>query len=139
MLGENIKNLRKSKGISQQDLAVHLTVVRQTVSKWEQGLSVPDAEMLLKISDFFGVNSAVLLGEGIEAPSKASDIAEILAKINAQLAEKNRRSKRIWKTLGMVLVGMVILTILLIILNLPASQSVVEVTETVQEAGKMLR
>ncbi len=40
MLGENIKAVRKSKGLSQQELAVKLNVVRQTVSKWEQGLSV---------------------------------------------------------------------------------------------------
>ena len=44
MLNENIKALRKSKGLSQQELAVKLNVVRQTVSKWEQGLSVPDSD-----------------------------------------------------------------------------------------------
>lgn len=42
MLNENIKTIRKSKGLSQQELAVKLNVVWQTVSKWEQGLSVPD-------------------------------------------------------------------------------------------------
>lgn len=42
MLNENIKALRKSKGLSQQELAVKLNVVRQTVSKWEQGESIPD-------------------------------------------------------------------------------------------------
>ena len=50
MLNENIKAIRKSKGLSQQELAVKLNVVRQTVSKWEQGLSVPDSDMLLAIS-----------------------------------------------------------------------------------------
>ncbi len=40
MLNENIKAIRKSKGLSQQDLAVKLNVVRQTVSKWEQGGSL---------------------------------------------------------------------------------------------------
>ncbi len=39
MLNENIKEIRKSKGLSQQELAVKLNVVRQTVSKWEQGVS----------------------------------------------------------------------------------------------------
>lgn len=39
MLNENIRALRKSKGLSQQALAVKVNVVRQTVSKWEQGLS----------------------------------------------------------------------------------------------------
>ena len=50
MLNENIKALRKSKGLSQQELAVKLNVVRQTVSKWEQGLSVPDSDTLLCVS-----------------------------------------------------------------------------------------
>ena len=49
MLKENIKTLRKQKGLSQEELSVKLNVVRQTVSKWEQGLSVPDAEMLISI------------------------------------------------------------------------------------------
>ena len=47
MLNENIKAIRKEKGLSQQELAVKLNVVRQTISKWEQGLSVPDSEMLM--------------------------------------------------------------------------------------------
>lgn len=51
MLKENIKSIRKLKGLSQEELAIKLNVVRQTISKWEQGLSVPDAEMLISISE----------------------------------------------------------------------------------------
>lgn len=51
MLSQNLKTIRKSKGLSQQELAVKLNVVRQTISKWEQGLSVPDSEMLISISE----------------------------------------------------------------------------------------
>ena len=51
MLNENIKAIRKSKGLSQQELAVKLNVVRQTVSKWEQGRSVPDSDMLISLSE----------------------------------------------------------------------------------------
>ena len=50
MLNENIKAIRKSKGLSQEELAVRLNVVRQTVSKWENGLSVPVSDMLILIS-----------------------------------------------------------------------------------------
>lgn len=39
MLKENIKRLRKLKGLSQEELAIKLNVVRQTVSKWENGVS----------------------------------------------------------------------------------------------------
>ena len=45
MLSKNIQSIRKSKGLSQQELAIQLNVVRQTISKWEQGLSVPDSDM----------------------------------------------------------------------------------------------
>ena len=49
---ENIKASRKLKGLSQEELAIKLNVVRQTISKWEQGLSVPDSEMLISISEY---------------------------------------------------------------------------------------
>lgn len=61
MLSENIKKLRKSKGLSQQELAVELNVVRQTLSKWENGLSVPDADMLISLSNIFDVPVSSLL------------------------------------------------------------------------------
>ena len=49
MFSENLKTLRKQKGYTQEELAARLNVVRQTVSKWEKGLSVPDAELLLRL------------------------------------------------------------------------------------------
>ena len=51
MLHENIRLKRKERGFSQEDLAVRLHVVRQTVSKWENGMSVPDAEQLAALAD----------------------------------------------------------------------------------------
>lgn len=63
MLNENLKAVRKSKGLSQEELAIKLNVVRQTISKWEKGLSVPDSEMLIKISDVLETPVSVLLGE----------------------------------------------------------------------------
>ena len=55
MIEKNIKRLRKQAGMSQEELAIRLAVVRQTVSKWENGLSVPDAEMVIKIAELFHV------------------------------------------------------------------------------------
>lgn len=55
MFGENLKTLRKNKGITQEELAARLNIVRQTISKWEKGESVPDAEMLVKLADIFEV------------------------------------------------------------------------------------
>lgn len=61
MIEENIRHLRKNAKMSQEDLAEKLSVVRQTVSKWERGLSVPDAEMVIKMADLFGVPVSELL------------------------------------------------------------------------------
>ena len=90
MLNTNIKILRKSKGLSQEELAIKLNVVRQTVSKWEQGLSVPDSEMLLSISEVLETPVSTLLGETVVSP-KADDlkaISEKLEVINLQLAQR---------------------------------------------------
>ena len=88
MLKENIKAIRKSKGLSQEELAIKLNVVRQTISKWEQGLSVPDADMLISISEVLETPVSTLLGETI-AETRADDlrvISEKLEVINLQLA-----------------------------------------------------
>ena len=90
MLNENIKKLRKSKGLSQEELAIKLNVVRQTVSKWENGLSVPDSNMLIWLADELDTSVSTLLGESV--PETASDdlkiIAEKLEVINLQLAKR---------------------------------------------------
>lgn len=89
MINENIKKARKAKGISQEEMAVELNVVRQTVSKWEKGLSVPDADVLIRISDLLGVSANDLLG--VNPPENTVvDFAEELAQLNEQLAVKNQ-------------------------------------------------
>ena len=102
MLSENIKNLRKAKGISQEELAIKLNVVRQTISKWEKGQSVPNAEMLAKLAEIFEVPVGQLLGSRIEPDAQPDALAEQLARINEQLVIKNRRSKRVWKIIGII-------------------------------------
>ena len=119
MLKENIKSLRKSKGLSQEELAIKLNVVRQTISKWEQGLSVPDAEMLIKISEVFDTPVSTLLGENI-SESKVDDIKAISEKleiINLRLSQrKNERRKIIhWLLISLcvIIVGIFVVLILL--------------------------
>ncbi|MCR5640720.1 MAG: helix-turn-helix transcriptional regulator [Lachnospiraceae bacterium] len=94
MLNENIRKLRKSKGLSQEELAMKLNVVRQTVSKWENGLSVPDSSMLILLADELGTSVSVLLGETVTEPTidDRKVISEKLEMINLQLA-KNRMAK----------------------------------------------
>lgn len=89
MLNETIKNARKAKGMSQEEMAVQLNVVRQTVSKWETGLSVPDADELLRISALLDVSVNDLLG--LSRPNDAAeDLAGELARVNEQLAAKKQ-------------------------------------------------
>lgn len=100
MLNENLKAIRKAKGLSQEELAVKVNVVRQTISKWEQGLSVPDSDLLITLSEALETPVSTLLGEPVtEAESKPDDlkaIAEKLEVINLQLAQrKNARRKAI--------------------------------------------
>lgn len=69
MLNENIKRIRKSKGLSQEELAIKLNVVRQTVSKWENGLSVPDSSMLIILANELDTTVSELLGEPVAEPT----------------------------------------------------------------------
>ena len=78
MLNETIKQLRKAKGLSQEELAAKLGVVRQTISKWEQGLSVPDSDILIKLADVLDTRVSVLLGENVEADVDQDTIQQML-------------------------------------------------------------
>ena len=112
MLGENIKTLRKNKGLTQEELAARLNVVRQTVSKWEKGFSVPDADILQRIAEILEVDVKQLLGSDIELEADSNSIADQLSRLNEQLAVKNRRSRKIRKIVGIVLIIVAILVIL---------------------------
>ena len=79
MLSDNIKNLRKQKGYTQETLAQALNIVRQTVSKWEKGYSVPDADMLEKLAEVFEVPVADLLGSPSEPVEQTSELERISA------------------------------------------------------------
>lgn len=122
MLKENIKAIRKSKGLSQEELAIKLNVVRQTISKWEQGLSVPDAEMLISISEVFDIPVSTILGENIDEKEKndLKVISEKLEVINEQLSMQQKQ-KRI-RTINFLIimdVCIILLFILLAVLGSP--------------------
>lgn len=116
MFNENLKAMRKAKGYTQEELAIKLNVVRQTVSKWEKGLSVPDADILEKIADVLETTVSTLLGQTVTDETDKNAVAEQLAKISEQLAIKNRRSRRIWKIIGIVLLISVVFTTLMSVL-----------------------
>lgn len=119
MLNENIKAIRKSKGLSQEELAVKLNVVRQTVSKWEQGLSVPDADMLISISEELETPVSALLGETV-AETKADDlrtISEKLEVINLQLAHRKAAGQKVIHWL-LILLCAVMITLFAVLIRL---------------------
>lgn len=133
MLAENLKKIRKDKGYTQEILAEKLNVVRQTVSKWEKGLSLPDVDMLSKIVNVLETDVNILL-DGQITTTDQSEIVKQLAKINEQLTIKNRRYKKIMKTIAIILLIIVIFGILLVILNMGTSISISnsEATTTVE-------
>ena len=116
MLSQNLKTIRKSKGLSQQELAVKLNVVRQTIPKWEQGLSVPDSEMLISISEVLETPVSTLLGENVVVPEADTlkAISEKLEVINLQMAQKKNTRRKIihWSLIGLCAIIMAIFVVL---------------------------
>ena len=133
MFAENLKKIRKDKGYTQEILAEKLNVVRQTVSKWEKGLSLPDVDILSKIANVLETDVNILL-DGQITTTDQSEIVKQLAKINEQLTIKNRRYKKIMKTIAIILLIIVIFGILLVILNIGTFISISnsETTTTVE-------
>lgn len=117
MLNENIRKLRKLKGLSQEELAMKLNVVRQTISKWEKGLSVPDSDMLVVLADELDTSVSALLGESIQEESlNAGDldrISEKLELVNLQLA---RRITMINSTIRYLLMTICVVVIIVFIM-----------------------
>ena len=122
MLNENMKAIRKSKGLSQEELAIKLNVVRQTISKWEKGLSVPDSNMLISISEVLETPVSTLLGETV-VESKVDDlkaISEKLEIINLQLAQRKTTRRKILHWLLILLCTVIVaISVVLIVLNSP--------------------
>lgn len=118
MLNENIKAIRKQRGLSQEELAIRLHVVRQTVSKWEKGLSVPDSDMLVKIAEVLEVSIGDLLGQRMYDEKDKNEITEQLIRINEQFAIKNRRSKLILKIIIGILIGFLVVNLILMVVGM---------------------
>ena len=117
MLNENIKLIRKSKGLSQEEFAIKLNVVRQTVSKWERGLSVPDSDMLISISEALDTPVSILIGETV-AEKESDDlkaISEKLEVINLQLAKKNKTNKKVLHFIFILLCAVIIAAFIAIV------------------------
>ena len=104
-LGENIKRMRMAKGLTQQELAVKLNVVRQTVSKWEKGLSVPDSQMLIELAEQLETTVTALLGDEvvqIENEVTVEELSRKLSVINEQLAKSAENRRRLLRGVSII-------------------------------------
>lgn len=97
--------LRKQKGLSQEELANRLNVSRQTISKWEVGDSTPDMEKLIAISDLFNISLDTLITGKEEEPQPTTTTKpEFITVLNEKvLTEKNKKkAKSILKVVGII-------------------------------------
>lgn len=100
MLGDQIKKYRKEKKMSQEELAIPLNVVRQTVSKWENNLSVPDAELLIRLAEVLEISVAELLGTdeqqqpaSLSAETLGAELARLNEELSRQVQERSLSSR----------------------------------------------
>lgn len=132
MFSENLRSLRKKKGLTQEELAARLHIVRQTVSKWGKGLSVPDADLLVKLADILEVNVAELLGGAIHDNGDRNEIAEQLSRINGQLAIKKRRARLIWRIALEIVLVFIVVNLFLLLIGVITNNTFEERTEMEQ-------
>ena len=114
MLNENIKAYRKQKGFTQETLAQELNVVRQTVSKWEKGYSVPDAVMLERMAELFEISVGDLLGSETAGAVPQTDLDRISAQLsvlNNQFARELARKRKIRNFFKGLLIAVLILAV----------------------------
>ncbi len=120
MLSERIKTLRKKKGMSQEELALEIHVVRQTISKWENALSVPDADELIHLADVLEVSVNSLLGVEEKESLPYEELVNELASINEELArmcEQERLVRQANKIRGKILFIVIISLIFVAIIK----------------------
>ena len=132
MFHENLKALRKDRGLSQEELAVRLNVVRQTISKWEKGLSVPDAAMLIRLAEVLDTTVSRLLGADVPEDEADRD------RLAEQLAVRNRRGRFILRLVLGILAAFVVVNLLLILFSYGAFRAFQEPVQTITSAPELL-
>ena len=120
MLSKNLKIFRERKGLTQENVAEALNVVRQTISKWEKGISVPDADMLIRLAEVLDVSVSELIGSDVADEKNEDMIAVELARVADQLASRNHRSKKIIKCVLIFLVILLLFLVFLFVINFAA-------------------
>ena len=137
MLCDNLRKLRRAKGLSQEELAVKLNVVRQTISKWEQGSSVPDSEMLLRIAAELDTTVNVLLGDTVDA-EESPDLKAIAAKLevlNEQFAKRSETRRKVWRAIFIAVGALALFSLIQIVIKVVWLQIVINSVGNIGDAS----
>ncbi|MBR4733037.1 MAG: helix-turn-helix transcriptional regulator [Lachnospiraceae bacterium] len=137
MFDETLKRIRKEKSMTQEELAIKVHVARQTVSKWEKGLSIPDVDLLQRIAEALDVEVSELLGAQVPKEENRNEVAEQLAKISEQMAIRNKRGNAIWKMVKALILVLILIPIACWILAAIFSMTPREGKVRVEESEKM--
>ena len=137
MLCDNLRKLRRAKGLSQEELAVKLNVVRQTISKWEQGSSVPDSEMLLRIAVELDTTVNVLLGDTVDA-EESPDLKAIAAKLevlNEQFAKRSETRCKVWRAIFIAVGALALFSLIQMVIKVVWLQIVINSVGNIGDAS----
>ena len=111
--------LRKQKGLSQEELAGRLNVSRQTVSNWEIGDSTPDMEKLVAMSELFDVSLDMLvLGKEEQSQGTVAPISNFVSTINEKVLTTNnkKKTKSILKIVGIIAAAVLLIDVVSMII-----------------------
>ena len=112
-IGSFLKELRKEKSITQEQLAEKLNVSRRTVSRWETGSNLPDLDLMMEMADFYQVDLRELLnGERKSEPMNKELKETVLQVAEYSNAEKKRSTKMVQIYLSLGILGLIINQIL---------------------------
>lgn len=117
---ENLQNLRKAHGLSQEQLAEHLGVSRQAVSKWESGGTYPETEKVIALTKLFGCSMDALFNGTLE-PAAQNDGKDNNQTKEERLAQIKQFARRIALGVCIILCGV---TVLLYALSLPVDRNI---------------
>ena len=116
VFSKQLQKLRKQSGITQEQLAAKLGVTAQAVSKWENGLSVPDSDLLIFLAEELDTSVSALLGETIQEqePDDLKTISEKLEIINLQLAKRTMARTKVirWGLLSLCALIVIVYVVL---------------------------
>jgi transcriptional regulator with XRE-family HTH domain len=107
-IGKKLLSLRQQKGLSQQELANYLHVSRQTVSKWESDMNLPDMNMILSIASFYNITINELLG--LDEETSEESLKHLYNQTNTVLSNiQNENKKRV--KLDIFIIGICLLSL----------------------------